>query len=230
MGVPGFFKWLLRKNKRMLVKQLNFKPNILYIDANCLFHPQCFNVLEKYNKEKIEIHKELNHQAKMSCEVIEDLESVMIDEIIKYIEYIIKISNTSCTYIAVDGCAPASKLNQQRKRRYMSHLTNKFKLDIKKKYNKEDFYEWSNTVITPGTIFMEKLHLAIINYINQKRNIIYSSYHTPSEGEHKILQHIKNNHNTNIVIYGLDADLIFLSMASYADIHLMRESNNVFFS
>ena len=79
---------------------------------------------------------------------------------------------------------------------------------------------WSNVVITPGTKFMEKLDKSIREFINshsEKAKIVYSSYKEEGEGEHKIFDFIRQNpeeHNDslNTVIYGLDADLIMLSI------------------
>ena len=77
----------------------------------------------------------------------------------------------------------------------------------------------SSIELTPGTDYMERIHLKMIDYVKKldKQNIkyIYSSYHTEGEGEHKILQYIKHNIKPEdiIVVYGLDADLLFLSLA-----------------
>ena len=48
MGVPGFFAWLVRKYKtrKIIIYEVDNDIDILYIDANCLFHPQCFKVLD----------------------------------------------------------------------------------------------------------------------------------------------------------------------------------------
>ncbi len=76
---------------------------------------------------------------------------------------------------------------------------------------------------------MEKITDRLIKFTNDKKyenlKIIFSSSNTPGEGEHKILQHInKLEHKKNIVVYGLDADLIFLALASHKEnIHLLRE-------
>ena len=240
MGVPGFFAWILKKynNNKIITQNLNQPVDILYIDANCLFHPQCYKVLNFYN----------NNQT------TDFLEQQMMDRILNYIDYLIEIVNPQqSVYIAVDGVAPLSKLNQQRKRRFRTVQDNVLINDIKQKHGKEIKNKWNNTCITPGTQFMEKLHIQIINHIkkNKKKfniDYVYSSYHTPGEGEHKILQDIRcrqskvddskqskvndskqskvndSKHNNTYVIYGLDADLIFLSMASQQDnIFLLRE-------
>lgn len=224
MGLPGFFAWLLKKYKeqkelKMIMKDVPQRAKRLYIDANCAFHPQCFKVLEHIEDEtKIDI-----------------IEDKMIKRIINYIEYLIDYVNPEeLVYISVDGVAPKAKIKQQRMRRFRSVDDAIIKEEIRKKHNKKTATKWSNTVITPGTEFMEKLHKELDEHFKKKtRKIkyIYSSYHTMGEGEHKILQHIKKdlsdkNNKDIYIIYGLDADLFFLSMASQKDnIYLLRESS-----
>ena len=49
MGVPGFFAWLLKyKSNSIILDKLDFNIDCLYIDANCLFHPKCFEILKLY--------------------------------------------------------------------------------------------------------------------------------------------------------------------------------------
>lgn len=218
MGVPGFFAWLLKNYKKadIITTEIQNKVNILYIDANCLFHPQCYKTLEFYNELPLV-----------------DLEDKMIKRILDYIDYLVTLVNPSdCVFIAVDGVAPLAKMNQQRKRRYRAITDNELRNNIKKKFGKEVTTIWNNTVITPGTDFMEKLHKRIITQMNiwqNKNNVtyVYSSYHVIGEGEHKILQDIKskvNNKMHTYTIYGLDADLIFLALASNKNnIFLLRE-------
>jgi len=214
MGLPGFFAWILKKYaNNILLEKLKNNPKYLYVDANCLFHPECFTVLE--------ISKNTNKN---------ELKKLMFERIVLYLDFIEKyVSPTDKMYIAVDGSAPLAKIMQQRRRRYKSEIDNNLKAKIKNKFNVNSTHIWNNTCITPGTEFMEELHEYILNHYSQKKSnikYVYSSYHTPGEGEHKILQDIKKNTDINddIVIYGLDADLIFLSMASNRNnIYLFRE-------
>jgi 5'-3' exonuclease len=224
MGVPGFFAWLLKqdKNNRILKKRLESQPNTLFFDANCLFHPQCFKILKAFPYETS----------------VNKLEEMMMERIINYIKFIIKYVNPSdLVYIAVDGVAPLAKINQQRKRRYKSVEENEMKNNIYKQYNIPNNTSWSNIVITPGTDFMKKLDKKIKSFINEsdkanKYKFIYSSYEERGEGEHKILQYLKNNYNKintekTHIIYGLDADLIFLALSSnMSNIYLLREQSN----
>jgi len=59
---------------------------------------------------------------------------------------------------------------------------------------------WDSNVITPGTIFMEKIGLVVELYIKVKLNVnpkfknikcIFSNSSWPGEGEHKILEFIR---------------------------------------
>jgi len=218
MGVPGFFAWLLKKykkNNNIIIQSINQSVDWLYLDSNCLFHPQCHKILAYYidKNKKIELER---------------LEEKMIKRILNYIDFLIAFTNPQKgIFISVDGVAPCAKINQQRSRRFKSMYDNKLRDLIKQKYNKNVSDIWNNTTITPGTQFMEKLHLAILNHIKEIKTqltYIYSSYHTRGEGEHKILQHIKTNNDKVVVIYGLDADLLFLALATNKDnLYLLRE-------
>jgi len=216
MGVPGFFAWLLRyKSNNIILDKIDKTIECLYIDANCLFHPKCFEILKLYPNEKN----------------IQKLESLMIKNIIEYIDFLIKIAKpTRLIYIAVDGVAPIAKIDQQRKRRYKSFYDNKFRNELMDKFSISHNNSWSNVVITPGTEFMEKLHIKLLNHIqthSDKTKIVYSSYKEEGEGEHKIYSYMKEKYKQykyTHVIYGLDADLIFLSLSSnFSSLYLLRE-------
>lgn len=115
------------------------------------------------------------------------------------------------TYIFIDGVAPLAKVIQQRKRRYMS-----------------DKKEWDTNAITSGTPFMNDL-LVFIKQKCLEFDIYLNGSDNDGEGEHKIFYYINKNNliNDNIVIHGLDADLILLSLLSKCNnIYLMRENNN----
>lgn len=254
MGVPGFFLWLLKRYKQtknedtniIFEKEkiedeglLNDIDNIDYLllDTNCLAHPECFKVLAENS----------------NLTNLVQLEKKMIDSIILYIEYIINYVNPKKgIYIAIDGVAPMAKIKQQRYRRFKS-VHDKILFDnIKKKYNKPIDNHWNNSAITPGTEFMEHLHLKLLAWCKAyndklpggkdynsrlpknktKREIYYSSYKTAGEGEHKLLQFIREKQRKGekykYVMYGLDADLIFLCLSTNEkDVYLLRESSQI---
>jgi len=96
-----------------------------------------------------------------------------------------------------------------------------------------DKYEnqWNSNVITPGTNFMDKISAVIELYIKVRLNkdpkfqnlkCIFSDSSIPGEGEHKILEFIRQqrarvnyNPNTKHCIYGADADLLFLGLSTH---------------
>lgn len=233
MGVPGFFLWLTKnyKKERFVFKkssllkddkELEKVNNIDYflIDTNCMLHPVCFKILAENSKIK-DINK---------------LQNKMFIACIEYLEKIINIAEPKKgVYIAIDGVAPVAKIKQQRSRRFKSIHDRDLYNNIRKKHEKEIPFFWTNSCITPGTKFMKQLNRNIIDWSKKyskknKLEIIYSSCYTPSEGEHKLLQYIYKNKDKNYkyMTYGLDADLIFLTLATgLEDIYLLRESNEI---
>ena len=237
MGVPGFVAWLYFNHKntnfifKKLFKSLHFDDNLnairinqadhLFIDGNCLIHPIA--------------RKTYMNNLNLISTNLELLESKIINEIILYIKLLISQINPLITiYIAIDGVAPMAKIKHQRMRRFKAIYDKKYLESIAKKHNKDYQQEWNTSAITPGTIFMDNLTKHILSWIRSNKfsqKIIFSSSYTPGEGEHKILQHIRNSNippDNNIVIYGLDADLLFLAMSlQRPNIFLMRETSEM---
>ena len=84
---------------------------------------------------------------------------------------------------------------------------------------------WDTNAISPGTNFMNNLNIFLKNKFKEYPiKIILNDSTIPGEGEHKIMQYLKNQNNNDInIIYGLDADLIMLSMIKTNHIYLLRE-------
>jgi len=223
MGVPKFFAWLMKnyKQKKFIFTKENTDDetvkNIdwLLLDTNCLIHPTCFKILAEENEKTNINFKSLEN--KMMIAVIE-----YIDKIVKYIDPVKGV------YIAIDGPVCAAKMKQQRQRRFKSCHDKGFFDKIKEKYNIDKDYFWSNSAISPGTKFMQKLHLKLLEWCKKQKDIkiIYSSSNTPGEGEHKLLDFIKKNKDgSSYVTYGLDADLVFLMLVTKLDnVYLLREA------
>jgi 5'-3' exoribonuclease 1 len=90
---------------------------------------------------------------------------------------------------------------------------------------------FDSNCITPGTEFMEIIDKHLRYFIRKKikedpvwrdLEVIYSGHDVPGEGEHKIMQYIRDtrqqpNYQPNIrhCLYGQDADLIMLGLASH---------------
>jgi 5'-3' exoribonuclease 2 len=253
MGVPGCVAWIYKNHKKSnfifkkifkhdiddvnmtnissnsnILEEQYFNDDVrvdsiqhLLIDTNCLIHPQAKIVCQE-NPHLVDSNTEL-------------LEKKIIKQVIMYIELLMaETKPTDSTYIAIDGVAPMAKIKHQRLRRFKSIYDRKIKEKIAKKYNKVLPSEWNTSAITPGTMFMDKLMKAILQWIKITKfncKIIFSSCYTPGEGEHKLLQYLKSLNitpTTNTVIYGLDADLLFLSISSKKNnIYLMRETSQM---
>lgn len=127
-------------------------------------------------------------------------ESIMNKNIFTSILSITDIVNPNNIYIAIDGPCPRPKMQQQRLRRFKSSKETKC---------------WDTNSITPGTKFMEKLEIYLVDQLKKtKLKYIFDSSNNPGEGEHKIFNYIKENNVQSSMIYGLDADLIMLGLLS----------------
>ncbi|KAJ2692571.1 5'-3' exoribonuclease 2 [Coemansia sp. IMI 209128] len=243
MGVASFYRWLVRKYPRVqtrVVEELPVdingieipvdatKPNPngtefdnLYLDMNGIVHPCC----HPQHREAPETEEE------MMVEVFKCLDRVFN-----------MIRPRKILYMALDGVAPRAKLNQQRARRFRAAQEAEEKERDMAKAAEEVFQAtgerpeaapapWDHNCITPGTPFMELLAKSLRYYIAAKLNsdpawknikVVLSDSNIPGEGEHKIMDYIRRQRmmpahdpNTSHVLYGLDADLIMLSLATH---------------
>jgi 5'-3' exonuclease len=119
-------------------------------------------------------------------------------------------------YIALDGLVPYSKIVQQRYRRF----------------RKQEATEFDKHQISPGTPFMRQLERTL-KFMFPGCTI--SGTDEPGEGEHKIFTWLRTfppEQRRKICIYGLDADLVLISMAQshLGDIWILREKEDNSFS
>jgi 5'-3' exonuclease len=129
-------------------------------------------------------------------------------------DYIRTVSPDNTVFIAFDGNAPLAKMVQQRNRRFNSLFNKKVSILLGEKVG------WDTNVITPGTEFMDKLSIRIHEAFNNKeskykiRKMVVSTSTDDGEGEHKLMKFIRDSDfiNDTVAIYGLDSDLIMLSI------------------
>ena len=209
MGIPSYYSYII-KNHPKILKKLNdgLKVDYLYIDSNSIIY-DIVNTM-KYNNNKIVF------------------ENTLISNVFnKLLDYINLFNNPKNVIIAFDGVAPLAKLTQQRTRRHKSFYLNTITDCIHNDYAPK----WSTVAITPGTQFMKSLDNKLIDMFSSYNNVTLYGSDIPGEGEHKLFEHIRNNNDisddSNIIIYGLDADLIMLGLnhLSYCkNIFLYREN------
>ncbi|KAF4630489.1 hypothetical protein G7Y89_g7651 [Cudoniella acicularis] len=244
MGVPALFRWLSQKYSKIVTQVLEEMPreidgqeipvdytgpnpngeefDNLYLDMNGIVHP-CS-------------HPEDRPAPK-------DEEEMML-EIFKYTDRVVNmVRPRKLLMIAIDGVAPRAKMNQQRSRRFRSAQEAKEKADDKAELLKmlksqgghieEPIIKkaFDSNEITPGTPFMDILAASLRYWTAYKLNtdpawakmkVIISDSTVPGEGEHKIMEFVRSQRsspehdpNTRHVIYGLDADLIMLGLATH---------------
>ncbi|EZG05534.1 hypothetical protein H106_04575 [Trichophyton rubrum CBS 735.88] len=226
MGVPKFFRWL--SERYPAISQLIAENRIpefdcLYLDMNGIIH-NC-------------THKDSDSPT------FRMTEDKMFIAIFNYIEHLFgKIKPKRLFFMAIDGVAPRAKMNQQRARRFRTALDAELAKEkaIKEgvEMPKEDAFD--SNCITPGTEFMAKLTKQLKYFINKKVSedaewqgveVVLSGHEVPGEGEHKIMEYIRQakaqpeyDPNMRHCLYGLDADLIMLGLLSH-DPHfcLLRE-------
>lgn len=231
MGIPGFFGFISKYNDRATDEQKIIKKTITQLEGNPNGRVHLF--LDFNGAVYTALHKS---NAKT--------EESLLENTIGYLDVLISIlakdHNLYTIVIAMDGVPPRPKVEQQRGRRFHSVDEKNSKLKLNEQYAVEDeqldISGVNTNIITPGTSFTYKLGNRIKEHINtselyQNKTVIFSGVDEPGEGEHKILQYIKKESSNNswteddyLVIYGLDADLIMLSMASHVNnIYLLRE-------
>lgn len=245
MGIPAFFRWLHKKYPNMVepfgdtnnldpaTRQPAWFDN-LYLDMNNIIHPcthpedrpppqteeEMFEAIFEYTEKVIEMVKprhlvylaidgvapraKMNQQRTRRFRAVQESEEkrVQIEEI-------------------------RAKLREQ---------------NIEP--DREESISFDSNVITPGTEFMTNLSIALQKWIEKKlayndRNsvwhkdlkVILSDSSVPGEGEHKIMDYLRKekqsrhyNPNLRHCLYGADADLIMLGLATHEKhFNILRE-------
>lgn len=199
MGIPSFFSHLVKDHPECIKEILeNGVIDNLYLDSNSIIYDCVHN--SSYNNAYDELFEK----------------QLMKDVLDKINGYISLLKPKKRCMVAFDGVPPVAKLNQQRNRRYKSMIDSM--VDAHLLGNKSN--TWNTAAITPGTCFMNNLmkYLELEFKNGPYRDIVtLCGSDEPGEGEHKIFDFIRENQNPDFsrethVIYGLDADLIMLTL------------------
>jgi 5'-3' exoribonuclease 1 len=234
MGIPLYFKQIVDDYPYVLIQHLpeQYKKVALFLDYNCAIHPCCQAVLKRIANDKTKYTQI-------------QMEEMFVTEIITYTKTLCNLFLegdviVDTLMISIDGIAPQAKMVQQRSRRFRSVLQKKEMKDIDESFNVPPKTNvWDTNAITPGTQFMYNLSkvltkaLKIDPFFKQIQYRIISDASVPGEGEHKIVQYLRETRGMGnddledyaTIIYGLDADLTMLAMATkYKNIYLLREA------
>ena len=216
MGIAKFYSWLRNKNYRgALIRQIPQLVSSFSFDLNGLIH-NVAQIVYAYGEGENEDRKKLI--AKMDPR---DLEAEFHHTFASKLSAVItSVQPRDTLVLAVDGVAPQAKIAQQRQRLFRAA------------FDSTGTSIFNSSSITPGTEFMKRLDNYIQRWIIASKNtlppkVIYSSHLVKNEGEHKIFEMFRNGSvvgDSAHVVYGMDADLVMLSMLSPLDrIYLMRE-------
>lgn len=221
MGIPSFYKWVVSKYPS-IISLVKDEPeecpdgiiyDNLYLDMNCIIH-RCFHPQDQLTHADIDVRPPT-----AASEVFESM--------FEYMDRLFRIVRpTSLLYLAVDGVAPFAKMNRIRRGRFHSAMER-----LAEEPPREISEVSDPNVISPGTEFMEKVSEALEYYIRARFNsdpwwrdimVILSDASVPGEGEHKIMSFIRAqcsmegyDPNTRHCLFGHDADLIMLALASH---------------
>ncbi|EPY19043.1 5'-3' exoribonuclease 1 [Strigomonas culicis] len=218
MGVPKFFRWCAERYPAVITPFKDSPPPVdnLYLDINGIIH-NCTHPNDIDASRKAPTEKE------------------MISAMFAYLEKLFNaIQPRKYFLLAVDGVAPRAKMNQQRQRRYRAG----YEMMVAREEaleRGEDIPEekdvFDSNCITPGTPFMVRVSQEFQYFITMKLavdpawqgcKVIFSGHDCPGEGEHKIVDFIRRRKmqpgydpNETHCMYGLDADLVMLALATH---------------
>lgn len=214
-GIPKFYRWL--SERYPLVNQPGGATVIpvidnFYLDMNGIVH-NCTHGNDPDTKLT---------------------EEEMIKKIFMYLDKLFHIVKPQkLMFMAVDGVAPRAKMNQQRARRFKT-AREAAQRAAEAAGNPEELSSaepFDSNCITPGTPFMERLAEHLRFFVRHKiaddplwqvPTIVFSGHDVPGEGEHKVMEYIRlakkspeYEPNLRHCLYGLDADLIMLSLVTH---------------
>ena len=227
MGIPGYFIDILKRNRKVL-SLLQDSPHIdvLCVDANGVI----YEIVRKIEDAERKTSTHVPPNERLAAMSPEQAAKYLAPHISATLARLPGLMGVSSEYmVAFDGVAPNAKIAQQRKRRFGRLILSKAMADVVGTAQSNEYFD--TTQITPATPFMTALMPLVSKQLESAVTIKFrfSGSEEPGEGEHKIMDVIRSGvwKEENVVVHGLDADLILLALANQshcASLRLAREA------
>lgn len=230
MGIHGFQTIFTILSGKSLTKieqdYYSNKSVLLLIDANCLIHIVCDEIVSSFDK---------------SFEDRSQLYSQIYEAVYNKVINLKKTYNASSLFITFDGIPPLGKIIEQRNRKFGREYEKKFVSFLSKKfgfeYNHVDkSHIWNKCLLAPHSVFMvglykyfEKvfdLNMTFENdqhiKVNSNQSVLMIDGLIDGEGEHKIISFMRKYKNHDLfaknksVIYSPDGDMIILGLIVFS--------------
>ena len=260
MGIPSYFSTIKKKYARQIGKWLvSSKPDHaicknFYVDLNGIVHGCAQHVVRQYETYMIHKHQCLSYNQLQDG--VREQQDIIFNKLIKPQLFVAilaelqrlvnEVQPTELFYLALDGVAPRAKMEQQRQRRHRSVVDKKLEQTVHNRHKTAYLRGmlWDSNVVTPGTDFMNELSVYLHSHVSSLEcacHVHVSDTSECGEGEHKIMDHMRQCGNPNAseegdnycyILHGQDADLIMLafSFLSYYGMkipfYLLREKDS----
>jgi 5'-3' exonuclease len=215
MGIPSYYKKLADFTKGLVSKSYQGKASALFFDFNCMI----YHCARRPNSSL---------PPYPGPEGNEEWEHLLLEDIVKYVVKVWQsVGQPKEVFLGIDGVVPMAKIKQQRMRRFKSVWLAE---EEKKEGIRENKPSWDTNCITPGTKFMEKLTKRLQTLCTKHPHWSISGADEPGEGEHKVMTKLRARKESSdpILIYGLDADLILLTLLNSKEpAYLVREDSEM---
>ena len=204
MGIPSYYKRLIDRFPRLVRKGFKaIDSDILLMDYNCLIY-QCIR------------GKDL---PAYTYATRAEWEKAVLQAVAEYTKKVwMAAGKPPQVFIGVDGVVPMAKIRQQRLRRFKSRWLASAEAEAGVRRPGEE--QWDTNAITPGTEFMEKLGVTLRDLAAKHSGWSVSGADEAGEGEQKLMAWVRSNKDLvaekRVTVYGLDADLIVLSLIGVA--------------
>lgn len=220
MAIPKFFRALYRLigQNRVTINKLTRRTNALFFDLASLLHSIAQRVYA-YGDHATKSEREEAQQLSA-----DKLREKYYTELFAELRSIITAANPRLVGIFFDGVPVMAKIEQQRMRRFWATQER----IIAATGEKATVSLFDSNNITVGTAFLKEVGEAVEKWIKDNREelpeiVVYSSPYSPGEGEHKIMDFIRQQIKIgdgalvadelgDTVIYGLDTDWLMLTL------------------